>query len=378
MDATASACSFFHNLGYSSCAISGSAYYNKCSSKSQERLQYLLSLTHSISLRSIDTLHPIIRNSRRFIACNSSSTNPDRNPTPEIAVLLEVDGVLIDAYFSGNRQAFNVAFRKLGLDCANWTEPIYSDLFRKGVGDEERMLDLFFNRIGWPTSLPTTEKETFKKSVLREKKKAMDDFILSKDCSLRPGVERFIDDALNHGIPVAILAASSVRGEEVARSTIEKLGIERISKLKIIGNEEIKESMYSQLVCGQATFSGLDEELAKEANKAVAAEKKKIAKEVASVLKLHVDINSGTAESLQEVIAALRAAAECTEVPLHKCVLVAGSISVVGAAERIGMPCIVVRNRLTYGAEFPSAKAVYDGFGDVDLTMPKLRRKLVS
>ncbi|KAJ6374665.1 hypothetical protein OIU78_030206 [Salix suchowensis] len=111
-----------------------------------------------------------------FTAFCSTPSSSKQNPSPEFAVLLEVDGVLIDAYRLGNRQAFNVAFQKLGLDCANWTQPIYQDLVRKSDGDEERMLVLFFNRIGWPTSLPTSEKGAFVKSLLREKKNAFDEF----------------------------------------------------------------------------------------------------------------------------------------------------------------------------------------------------------
>ncbi|KAF3773620.1 hypothetical protein EJ110_NYTH52233, partial [Nymphaea thermarum] len=69
-------------------------------------------------------------------------------PLPrELAVLLEIEGVLVDFYHSGNRQAFNEAFQKLGLDCANWTDPIYIDLARKSGGDDERMLILFFNKV---------------------------------------------------------------------------------------------------------------------------------------------------------------------------------------------------------------------------------------
>lgn len=49
--------------------------------------------------------------------------------------------------------------------------------------------------------------------------------------------------------------------------------------------------------------------------------------------------------SLQRVVAALRAGAEYADIPLYKCVLIAGSQSGVAAAERIGMPCIVVRSR---------------------------------
>jgi hypothetical protein len=68
---------------------------------------------------------------------------------------VEVEGVLADVYRFGNRQAFNVAFQSLGLDCANWTEPIYADLVRKAHGDEKRMLVLFFDGV-WPISSPST------------------------------------------------------------------------------------------------------------------------------------------------------------------------------------------------------------------------------
>lgn len=45
------------------------------------------------------------------------------------------------------------------------------------------------------------------------------------------------------------------------------------------------------------------------------------------------------------MVAALRAGAEYAEVPVEKCLLVAGSLSGVSAAEQIGMPCVVLRSR---------------------------------
>ncbi|XP_057971636.1 uncharacterized protein LOC131160220 isoform X3 [Malania oleifera] len=283
--------------------------------------------------------------------------------------------VLMDLYRLGNCQAFNVAFQKLGLDCANWTEPIYFDLVRKSSGDEERMLILFFNRIGWPTSLPTSEKGTFMKSVLREKKNALEEFVMAKSLPLRPGVEDFIDDACNEGIPVVILKAYCKNGDKIARSIIEKLGKERLSKTKIVGNEEVEQSLYGQLVLGKGMSSGLDEQLAMEAKKAASAEKQRIAKEVASVLKLSVDIDTSSTESSQKIVAALRAGAELAEVPVFNCVLIAGSQSGLAGAQRVGMPCIVVRSSSTSRAEFPSASAVMDGFGGADLTISKLHQK---
>ncbi|KAF2302856.1 hypothetical protein GH714_009496 [Hevea brasiliensis] len=218
----------------------------------------------------------------------------------------------MDAYRLGNRQAFNVAFMKLGLDCANWTEPVYVDLKRKSAGDEERMLILYFNQIGWPTSLPTSEKGTFIKNVLREKKVAMDEFMMSESSLLRPGVEDFIDDASNQGIPVVILTAYGKSEENIASSGV---------------------------------LSGLDEQLALEARKAVSAEKQKIAEEVASILKLSVQIDTSSTESLVKIVAALRAGAEYVGVSVNNCVLVAGSQSGVAAAGQIGMPCVVLRSR---------------------------------
>ncbi|CAI9090464.1 OLC1v1025241C1 [Oldenlandia corymbosa var. corymbosa] len=293
---------------------------------------------------------------------------------PPAAVLLEVEGVLMDIYRSGNLKAFNLAFRKLGLDCANWTEPVYSDLIRRSAGDEEKMLAIYFNRIGWPTSVPTNEKGAFVKNVMRHKKDALNELVMSKTLSLRPGVEDFIDDACKEGVPVVILSAYCKMGEQVARSVIEKLGDDRMSKIKVIGKTEVEKSMYGQLVLGKGVSSSLDEQLAKEVAKAASAEKQRIAEEVASMLKLRVDIDTSSSESLQYVVATLRAGAEFAEVPLYKCVLVAGGQLGVSGAERISMPCVVLRSSFTARAEFPSANSVLDGFGGTDLTISRLQK----
>ncbi|XP_073107627.1 CBBY-like protein isoform X3 [Elaeis guineensis] len=277
----------------------------------------------------------------------SSSNLQDSKPSRDLGLLIEVEGVLADIYRFGNRQSFNVAFQKMGLDCANWTEPVYADLTRKAGGDEERMLVLFFNRIGWPTSLPTSEKETFMKSILREKRKALEEFVTSSNLQLRPGVENFIDEAFSEGVPVVMLIAYSRNGDKISRSIIDKLGQDRISKIKIIGKEEVEGSFYGQLVLGKGISSSLDEQLVKEAQKAVSMEKQRIAEEVASILKLTVDIGTSSSENFEKVVAALRAGAEYVGLPVQNCVLIAGSQSGVLGAERVGMPCVVLRSRKT-------------------------------
>ncbi|XP_049931170.1 CBBY-like protein isoform X2 [Nymphaea colorata] len=270
-------------------------------------------------------------------------------PLPrELAVLLEIEGVLVDFYHSGNRQAFNEAFQKLGLDCANWTDPIYIDLARKSGGDDERMLILFFNKIGWPTSLPTNEKESFVRKILQEKRNALDDYVRTKDLPVRPGA---------------------------LKSISQKLGLEKLSKIKIVGKDEVGNSLYGQVVLGKGVASSLDEQLMKEARKAASAQKQKIAEEVASVLKLSVEIDTTSAEILENIVATLRAGAESAGLPVDQCVLVAGSLSGALAAERIGMPCVLLRSRVTSRAEFPTTATVMEGFGGSDLTVFKLQNK---
>ncbi|KAF5203644.1 Haloacid dehalogenase-like hydrolase domain-containing protein [Thalictrum thalictroides] len=302
---------------------------------------------------------------------NTTSSDSDSDSEPDLAILLEVHGVLMDVYRWGNRQAFNLAFQKLGLDCANWTEPIYLDLVRKASGDEERMLMLFFNRIGWPTSLPTNEKESFMKSVMREKRNALAEFVTTKSLPLRPGLEEFIDDALAGGIPIIILTAYCEDADNMTRPIVEKLGQDRLSRIKIVGKEEVERSFYGQLVLGKSASSGLDEQLANEVRKAANAEKLKVAKEVASMLKVSVDIGTGTTGSLDRIVAALRAGAEYAGVRVENCVLIAGSQSGLLGAERIGMPSVILRSSMTSRTEFPLAAATMDGFGGADLTVSK-------
>ncbi|XP_076901276.1 CBBY-like protein [Bidens hawaiensis] len=297
----------------------------------------------------------------------------DDSTKQQLALLLEVEGVLMDVHRDCHRQAFNLAFKKMGLDCANWTEPIYLDLVRKCFGGEEEMLTLYFNKIGWPTSLPTNEKPSFMKRVLKDKQNALEELVMSKSLPLRPGAEEFIDDALDEDVPVVVLAAYSRNGENVARPIIERLGEDRMSKIKVVGQQEAEQSFYGQLVLGKGVTSSLDEQLLNEARKAASTEKQKVAKEVASVLKLSVDIDTTSSESMQKIVAALRAGAEYAQVSVPDCVLVAGSLPGVAAAEQIGMPCVVLRSRLTSRAEFLSAKAVLDSFGATDLTLKRLR-----
>jgi len=52
------------------------------------------------------------------------------------------------------------------------------------------------------------------------------------------------------------------------RSIVEMLGQERLPNVKVIGDNEVEQSMYGQLVLGKGVSSSLEEQLVKEVKKA--------------------------------------------------------------------------------------------------------------
>ncbi|KAL2629009.1 hypothetical protein R1flu_013695 [Riccia fluitans] len=267
------------------------------------------------------------------------------------AMLMEVDGVLCDVHRYGNRQAFNLAFQDMGLDCAQWTEVVYSDLMRAAGGVEGKMVSAFFTNIGWPTALPTNEKDLFVKQVMEAKRKALGKLALAGSLPLRPGLDEFVDEVLEAGVPLILVSAYYEGGEEFARILANKLGEERARKIRIINEEAVLKSAYGQLVLGEGIASDFDEQLAAAAARAVAAEKQRLAEEVASLLKLSVEVDTTFSQTSKKAVAALRAGAEVAERGVDRCILLASGHSGAQAAQKIGMPCVVVRSSLTTRAE---------------------------
>ncbi|CAK9861158.1 unnamed protein product [Sphagnum jensenii] len=313
-------------------------------------------------------LHP------RFFVLFPYGSTRGSSSVGNMAVLLEVDGVLADIHKFGHRNGFNVAFQELGLDCANWTEPVYADLLRQAGGIEEAMLTAFFDRIGWPSSLPTNEKDAFVRKVMQGKHRALEKIAASGGLPLRPSIEQFLDEVLQAQVPLLVLSAHSKSGEQVARSLIAQLGPKRESLIKVVGEAEVKSSAYGQLVLSAGTTDDIDEQLSIAASKAVLAEKQRIAEEVASILKVRVEIDTNFTQISRKTIAVLRAAAEIAGLGVDRCILLAGSLTGVQAASRIDMPCVVVRSSGTARAEFPLARATLEDFGAGAITLARLQR----
>jgi HAD superfamily hydrolase (TIGR01509 family) len=136
------------------------------------------------------------------------------------ALIFDCDGVIVDTERDGHRMAFNKAFALMGID-ASWGIDQYKELVHV-AGGKERMRH-FFNQNGWPEQYP--DKDELIKELHRRKTEVFMDLIQSGALPLRPGVARLIDEAMAHGIRLAVCSTSNERAVNTIIDVL--LGLER-------------------------------------------------------------------------------------------------------------------------------------------------------
>lgn len=139
------------------------------------------------------------------------------------ALIFDCDGVLVDTERDGHRVAFNLAFKKTGLDI-EWSVELYGELLKTG-GGKERMKH-YFDQFGWPASI--TDKDDFIKNLHSLKTDIFIEIIKSGSLPLRSGILRIIDEAISKNIAIAVCSTSNERSVNLI---VDKLiGAERKSK----------------------------------------------------------------------------------------------------------------------------------------------------
>ncbi|KAM1850562.1 hypothetical protein ACFX13_014731 [Malus domestica] len=112
----------------------------------------------------------------------------------------------------------------------------------------------------------------------------------------RLGVEEFIDDAYKKRVPVVVLTTYSKSGNQIARSIVEKLGEERVSKLKMHLIKELK-PMLNEVVDSKS-YEGLES-----------------SSHISATQPFFQSLKSGSAKSVKVVTRAMSKAAENTPLP---------------------------------------------------------------
>lgn len=133
------------------------------------------------------------------------------------AVFFDQDGVIIDTERDGHRVSFNMAFKEFGFT-DEWDVEYYHELLQI-AGGKERM------KHHWKTkgfSKPLTEEEidNLVKEMHKRKTALFVELIETGKLPLRPGIHRFMKEAMEAGLKIAVCTTSN---EKAARAITEKI-----------------------------------------------------------------------------------------------------------------------------------------------------------
>jgi len=133
------------------------------------------------------------------------------------AVFFDQDGVIIDTERDGHRVSFNMTFKEFGFS-DEWSVEYYHELLQI-AGGKERM------KHHWKTkgfSKPLTEEEidSLVKDMHKRKTTLFVELIETGKLPLRPGLHRFMKEAMDAGLKIAVCTTSN---EQAAKAITEKV-----------------------------------------------------------------------------------------------------------------------------------------------------------
>lgn len=143
------------------------------------------------------------------------------------ALIFDCDGVLADTERDGHRVAFNEAFAQLGCG-VNWDAEIYKEILKISGGKER--IRYYFNRYGWPEGV--RDRDSFVRIAYELKTDIFLQIVEKDGLSLRPGVARLVDEAIEARLTLAVCSTAS---ERAVNLIVEKLlGQDRKSRFDLI------------------------------------------------------------------------------------------------------------------------------------------------
>jgi len=146
------------------------------------------------------------------------------------AVVLDVDGTLVDSERDGHRVAFNRAFEEAGLG-DRWDVERYGDLL--AVTGGQRRLNAYFEEQG----MPEDERQQLACRLHGRKTEIFTEMASQGEIEPRRGVPEFLGELADAGVRLAVATTGSRRWVD---PLLERLfGLERFEA--IVGSEEAPE-----------------------------------------------------------------------------------------------------------------------------------------
>jgi len=133
------------------------------------------------------------------------------------AVFFDQDGVIIDTERDGHRVSFNMAFKEFGFT-DEWSVDYYHELLQI-AGGKERMKHHWKTK-GFSRSLTEEEIDALVKEMHKRKTALFVELIETGKLPLRPGIHRFMKEAMDAGLKIAVCTTSN---EQAAKAITEKI-----------------------------------------------------------------------------------------------------------------------------------------------------------
>jgi HAD superfamily hydrolase (TIGR01509 family) len=133
------------------------------------------------------------------------------------AIFFDQDGVIIDTERDGHRVSFNMTFKEFGFT-DEWSVDYYHELLQI-AGGKERMKHHSLTR-GFSTPVPPEQIDELVKNMHKRKTALFVELIESGKLPLRPGIHRFMKEAMDAGLKIAVCTTSN---EQAAKAITEKI-----------------------------------------------------------------------------------------------------------------------------------------------------------
>jgi HAD superfamily hydrolase (TIGR01509 family) len=132
------------------------------------------------------------------------------------AVFFDQDGVIIDTERDGHRVSFNMTFKEFGFT-DEWSVDYYHELLQI-AGGKERMKHHLQTK-GFSKPVPLDQVEDLIKELHKRKTAIFVELVETGKLPLRPGIHRFMKEAMDAGLKIGICTTSN---EQAAKAITEK------------------------------------------------------------------------------------------------------------------------------------------------------------
>jgi HAD superfamily hydrolase (TIGR01509 family) len=133
------------------------------------------------------------------------------------AAFFDQDGVIIDTERDGHRVSFNMTFKEFGFT-DEWSVDYYHELLQI-AGGKERMKHHLQTK-GFSKPIPAEQVDELIKEMHKRKTALFVELIETGKLPLRPGIHRFMKEAMEAGLKIGVCTTSN---EQAAKAITEKI-----------------------------------------------------------------------------------------------------------------------------------------------------------